>query len=78
MGCTWRPVVDITQASHTSMMSQLEWSQMFFMLCDFASVLAKCFHFISKMYSDVNSIITLFYSILFYNDDDDDDDLSCN
>lgn len=64
MGRTWRPV-DLTQASHTSMMSQLEWSQMFFMLCDFAVVLAKRFNFISKMYSDVNSII-----ILFYNDDD--------
>lgn len=37
---------------------------MFFMLCDFAVGLAKCFHFISKMYSDVISIITLFYSIL--------------
>lgn len=72
MGRTWRPAVDITQASHTSMMSQLEWSQMSFMLCHFAAVLAKCFHFISKMYSDVNSVIILFY------DDDDDDELSCN
>lgn len=77
MGRTWRPAVDITLASHTSMMSQLEWSQMFFMLYHFAAVLAKRFHFISKMYSDVNSIIILFYSDLFYNDDDDDD-LSCN